>query len=185
MRHAAGETVEYTVTYLEMTARPTHARPHLPTGPVAALIGAETPPAWYFLCLYDAVGAPYEWTDQHARSTDEIEAFLHDPQVMLYSLMRAGWPQGFFVLDSRDRGVCTLSYLGMVRQAIGRGLGSFLMWSAVHMAWDRPGTKRLEVNTCSLDHPRALPLYQKAGFRPVRRETRSRTLTRDHDMIGE
>ena len=29
----------------------------------------------------------------------------------------------------------------------------------------------MTVNTNSLDHPRALPLYQKAGFVPVRRET--------------
>lgn len=183
MRHRAGETVDYTVTFLEMTGRPNHPRPRLPTGPAAALIGAETPPAWYFLSLYDAVGASYEWTDQHARSPAEIEAFLHDPKVTLYSLMRAGWPQGFFVLDSRQTGVCTLAYLGVVRQAIGRGLGSFLMWSAVHMAWDRPATERVAVDTCSLDHPRALPLYQKAGFQPVRRETRSRTLTRDRNMI--
>ena len=41
------------------------------------------------------------------------------------------------------------------------------------MAWDRPGTARVTVNTNSLDHPRALPLYQKAGFVPVRRETRT------------
>ena len=49
-----------------------------------------------------------------------------------------------------------------------------------------PGTgrapRRVTVNTNSLDHPRALPLYQKAGFVPVRRETRSRVLTRDRDM---
>ena len=52
------------------------------------------------------------------------------------------------------------------------------------MAWDRPGAARVTVNTNSLDHPRALPLYQKAGFVPVRRETRSRVLTRDRDLIG-
>jgi hypothetical protein len=48
------------------------------------------------------------------------------------------------------------------------------------MAWDRPGTDRVTVNTNSLDHPRALKLYQRAGFEPVRRETRSRVLSRDH-----
>ena len=51
------------------------------------------------------------------------------------------------------------------------------------MAWDRPGTRRVTVNTNTLDHPRALPLYQKAGFAPVRRETRRRVLTRDRDTI--
>jgi hypothetical protein len=41
----------------------------------------------------------------------------------------------------------------------------------------------MTVNTNSLDHPRALPLYQKAGFVPVRRETRMQVLTRDRDTM--
>ena len=42
------------------------------------------------------------------------------------------------------------------------------------MAWDRPAAERLLVNTNSRDHPRALSLYQKAGFVPIRRETLTR-----------
>jgi GNAT superfamily N-acetyltransferase len=166
-----------------MTARPGYPRPHLPTGPVSALIGAERPPAWYFLDLYDAVGRHYEWTDQRERPAAEVEVFLHDPAVTLYTFMRDGWPHGFFVLDSREAGRCDLAYFGLVPQAIGRGLGTFLLQTAVHMAWDRPATGRLTVNTNSLDHPRALPLYQKAGFVPVRRETRVRVLSRDRTTI--
>lgn len=184
MRHRSGERVDYTVTYLEMTARPAHPRPHMPTGPLAMLVAADKPPAWYFLQLYDAVGRDYEWTDQHARPSAELEAFLHHPEVTLCTLIRAGWPHGFFVMDGRARGDCNLSYLGLVPEALGRGLGTFLLYTALHMAWDRPGTTRVTVNTNSLDHPRALPLYQKAGFEPVRRETLSLVLTCDRDLIG-
>ena len=183
MKHRAGDRVEVVVTYLAMTARPGYPRPHLPTGPVSALIGAERPPAWYFLDLYDAVGRDYEWTDQRERPEAEVAAFLHDPAVTLYTFMRAGWPHGFFVLDGREPGRCDLAYFGLVPEAIGRGLGTFLIQTAVHMAWDRSGTRFVTVNTNSLDHPRALPLYQKAGFVPVRRETRARVLRRDRDMI--
>jgi GNAT superfamily N-acetyltransferase len=183
MRHRAGERVDYVVTYLAMDARPAYPRPHLPPGPIAALIGAERPPAWYFLALYDAVGRDYEWTDQHERPSDELDAYLQEPQVVLYTFMRAGWPHGFFLLDARDPDVCDLAYFGLVPQAVGHGLGTFLLQTAVHMAWDRPGVTTVTVNTNSLDHPRALPLYQKAGFAPVRRETRSRVLTRDRDML--
>jgi GNAT superfamily N-acetyltransferase len=183
MRHAAGETIEAVITYLAMEARPAYPRPHLPTGPASALIGAEQPPVWYFLSLYGRVGADYEWTDQLEAPTEQIADFLNDPAVALYTLMRAGWPHGFFVLDGRAPNECDLAYLGLVPEAIGRGLGSFLLHTAVHMAWDRPGTARVTVNTNSLDHPRALPLYQKAGFAPVRRETRMRVLTRDRDTI--
>lgn len=186
MKHRAGERVEYTVTYLEMGAPPSHPAPHLPTGGgvTSALVAADRPPVWYFLNLYDAVGAEYEWTDQHEVPPGELLAFLHHPDVTLYTLMRAGWPHGFFVLDSRAEGACDLSYFGLVPQALGQGLGSYLLQTAVRMGWDRPGTKRMTVNTCTLDHPRALSLYQKTGFEPVRRETRSRILTRDRDLIG-
>ncbi len=183
MKHRAGERVECTVTFLEMAARPGYPRPHLPTGPVSSLIGADRPPAWYLLCLYDAVGRDYEWTDLHGLPAAEVAAFLHDPAVTLYTFTRDGWPHGFFVLDCRTPRICDLAYFGLVPEAIGHGLGTFLLQTALHMAWDRPGTARVTVNTNSLDHPRALPLYQKAGFVPVRRETRSRVLRRDRDMI--
>jgi GNAT superfamily N-acetyltransferase len=179
MMHRAGDEIEVVVTYLAMDARPGYPWPHAQTGPVSALIGAEKPPVWYFLSLYDTVGREYEWTDQHDVPRGELEAFLHHPSVGLYTFMRAGWPHGFFVLDSREPHRCNLSYFGLVPEAIGRGLGTFLVQTAVHMAWDRPGTRRVTVNTNSLDHPRALPLYQKAGFAPVRRETGTRVLTRD------
>lgn len=184
MMHRAGERIDYVVTFLEMDRRPSYPRPHLPAGPAAALIAAESPPAWYFLGLYDAVGADYEWTDQHERPLDEVEAFLAERSVTLYTLMRGGWPHGFFILDGHEPGRCDLAYFGLVPQAVGRGLGTFLAQTAVHMAWDRPGVTLVTVNTNSLDHPRALPLYQRAGFEPVRRETRNRVLTRDRNTIG-
>lgn len=184
MKHQAGERIDTIVTFLEMTARPVHPRPHMPTGPVSMMVAAVRPPVWYFLDLYDAVGRDYEWTDQHERPEAELAALLDDPEVTLCTLIRGGWPNGFFLLDGRARDACHLAYFGLVPQAIGRGLGSFLLYSALHMAWDRPGTECVTVNTNSLDHPRALPLYQKAGFVPTRRETRSRVLTRDRDLIG-
>jgi GNAT superfamily N-acetyltransferase len=183
MRHRAGEWVDVVVTYLEMNARPNFPRPHMPAGASSALIGADRPPVRYFFDLYDAVGEPHDWTDQHDRPDSEVAAFLHDPAVTLYTLIRDGWPHGFFVLDSRLDGECDLAYLGVVPEAIGRGLGTFLLHTAAHMAWDRPETRLVTVNTNSLDHPRALPLYQKAGFVPVRRETHRRVLSRDRDMI--
>lgn len=184
MMHVAGEEIEYCVTYLTMKEPPCYPRPHMPVGPTAALIAAETPPNWYFLDLYRRVGQDYEWTDQLERPAGELSAWLKDPAVRLYSFLRAGWPNGFFILDHRMPETCNLAYFGLVPEAMGRGLGSFLLETAIHMAWDRPGTLSVTVNTNSLDHPRALPLYQKAGFVPTRRETFRRTLTRDRNLIG-
>jgi GNAT superfamily N-acetyltransferase len=175
---AAGTEVAYTVTWLEMTGRPDSPWPHQPSGPPASLLVADKPPGWYFLALYDAVGRDHAWEDMHSHAGQELEAWLADPAVTLHSLMRQGWPAGFFVLDGTEEGVVDIAYFGLVPQALGVGLGQFLLGTAIHTAWDQPGTQKLTVNTCTLDHPRALGLYQKMGFVPVRREERRRTLTR-------
>jgi GNAT superfamily N-acetyltransferase len=177
----AGTEVTYTVTWMEMTARPSYPRPQAPSGPPAALLKADDPPVWFFLALYDAVGRDYAWEDMQDADPGDLAAWLSDPATALWTLMRQGWPHGFFLLDHRRAGLCDLSYFGLVPQAVGRGLGLFLLESAVHTAWDLPGVERLTVNTCSLDHPRAFGLYQRAGFAPVRRSEHTRVLKRPLD----
>ena len=174
----AGTEVSYTVTWLEMLDRPSFPRPHQPSGSPAALLRADTPPVWFFLSLYDAVGREYAWEDMHSEAEDDLAAWLNDPDTELYTLMRGGWPHGFFLLDHRETGICDLAYFGLVPQAVGRGLGRFLLESAVHTAWDLPGVEKLTVNTNTLDHPRALGLYQRVGFTPARRQDFTRVLKR-------
>ncbi|MEM8791201.1 MAG: GNAT family N-acetyltransferase [Pseudomonadota bacterium] len=174
----AGETVDYTVTYLEMTARP-GPPPPVPVNTNIALIRAQNPPLSYFIYLYSTVGAEYEWTDWLEKPPEEQADFVHDPQVTLFTLMVDGWPGGFFMLDRRETGVCDLAYFGLMPEAVGRGLGRWFLGTAIQTAWDADGVERVTVNTCTLDHPSALPLYQRMGFHPVRREVHQRTLTRD------
>ncbi|QHQ36710.1 GNAT family N-acetyltransferase [Algicella marina] len=175
----AGTEIDYTITYLEMTSRPGYDRPSLPAGPPTALIAAQQPPVWYFLNLYDAVGRDYEWDDWHRASDEERRAFVQDPEVRLFTLLRTGWPAGFFMLDTRHQGVCDLAYFGLVPEAVGHGLGRYLLQTAIHAGWDLPGVERMSVNTCTLDHPAALGLYQRCGFVPYERETKTCILMRD------
>ncbi len=176
----AGTEVSYTVTYLEMTERPTFEYPRLPIGSSAALLKAHEPPVWYFLSLYDAVGKDYAWEDMHALAKDEVAAQLARSDV--FTLMDHGWPHGFFMLEDAGEGVVELIYFGLVPEAVGSGLGNWLLKTAILTAWDRDGTRKMIVDTCTLDHPRALALYQKNGFVPVRRKEATRILTRDRDL---
>jgi hypothetical protein len=41
----------------------------------------------------------------------------------------------------------------------------------VNEAFSR-GAPKVTVNTCTLDHPAALPLYQRIGFEPVAQQKR-------------
>lgn len=178
VRHA-GETVDYRVTFLEMDARPSYGWPHTPNGMTGALLMAEKPPVWYFRALYDAVGRDYAWTDLHAAEDAEISDWLASPDVALYSLIDHGWPQGFFVLDWRAGHTCDLAYFGLVPEATGRGFGRWMLRTAILTGWEREGVTKLAVNTCTLDHPRALIQYQANGFAPVQQEDRTRVLSRD------
>ncbi|MEM6609192.1 MAG: GNAT family N-acetyltransferase [Pseudomonadota bacterium] len=171
----AGTKVPYTITFLEMTEAPEFRAPDLPDG--FDLIHAEDAPVWYFLALYRAVGRDWEWQDRLIEPEVDVAKFAEHPKVEIWTLLSKGWPRGFFVLDFRQANVCDLAYFGLVPEAVGRGVGKTLLQRAVTQAW-RTGINRLTVNTCTLDHPRALGLYQTMGFRPVRTEEHYRVLSR-------
>jgi GNAT superfamily N-acetyltransferase len=100
----------------------------------------------------------------------ELAAMLSDSGVSIHVLYAGGEPAGFYELDQRHRPDVNINYFGLMRHAIGKGMGSALLRSAIDMAWEQ-GTRGITVNTCTADHPRALPTYLRAGFRPIR-ETR-------------
>ncbi|MDG4649444.1 GNAT family N-acetyltransferase [Roseibacterium sp. SDUM158017] len=178
----AGTEVAFRITYLEMPERPDLTAPDLPEG--VRLDHAATPPVWFFLAMYDAVGRDYEWRDrfeQAERNPAALRAFVEDPLVEMWVAYGTGWPRGFFQLDFRQKGTCDLAYFGLVPEAVGTGLGGALLKTAIAKGWARKGVRRMTVNTCTLDHPRALALYQRVGFRPIRTEDRTRVLARDRD----
>jgi hypothetical protein len=60
-----------------------------------------------------------------------------------------------------------LSYFGLMPGWIGNGTGYALLRYAVDEVW-RHRAGGITVNTCTADHPRALPNYRRAGFHVVR-----------------
>ncbi|MCG8695182.1 MAG: GNAT family N-acetyltransferase [Minwuiales bacterium] len=167
----AGRTLPVTVTYLEMQAHPS-----LPPVPVPAiqhaLMRAVHPPVHFYRYLYDTVGRDWHWVDRKRLSDDALKSIIQDDQVEIYVLHAEGVPAGFAELDFRKfPDVVDLAFFGLVPDFIGRGIGPWLLRWAVDEMWRRE-PERITVNTCTLDHPSALPMYQRAGFRPYdRRET--------------
>lgn len=157
------------VTCLEMVAPP--VRPPMPA-PLAklALIHAERPTLSYYRYLFRAVGAPWLWADRLRMGDDALTARIQDARTALYVLYEAGVPAGFGELYARDAETTEIVYFGMMPENTGRRLGPYLLDHIVRIAW-MGGPQRLEVETCTLDHPRALQTYQRAGFVAYRRET--------------
>lgn len=71
-------------------------------------------------------------------------------------------------LDFAQAGECLIRFLGLVPELAGRGHGGWLFAQVLALSW-RPGVRCVQVNTCTLDHPAALPAYLKAGFTAYRR----------------
>lgn len=180
-----GDSIDYVVTWMEMTAPPSYARPALPVGnDDIALLRVQRRSTDFFLFLYEGVGRPYEWTDQLRRPRAELEAWLTSPGLETHVLYVGGAPGGFFMLDLNTPGVCDLAYFGLFPDVTGRGLGRWLLGTAIHEGWSRKGVARMTVNTNSLDHPAALPLYQSMGFRPFDRTHARRVLAQPRQING-
>jgi GNAT superfamily N-acetyltransferase len=93
----------------------------------------------------------------------ELQAIIHDDQVDIFVLIAAEELAGYSEIDRRKPGEIELAYFGLFPNAIGQGLGKYLLHWTLRVAWSyQPG--RVWVHTCDLDHPAALPNYLKAGF---------------------
>ncbi|MEX2298780.1 MAG: GNAT family acetyltransferase [Dongiaceae bacterium] len=163
-RRAAILKIPVVITYLEMTQKPAHETLPMPPGKVA-LLRAEHMPIAMFRYLYGAVGGPWFWWERCLMSDEEIATIIHDPQVELYLLHVDGCPAGYAEIDRRKDGIVNINHLGLLPDFIGRGYGQFLLRQSIETAW-MTDPERVTVDTCTLDHPGALPAYQRAGFTP-------------------
>jgi GNAT superfamily N-acetyltransferase len=154
------------VTFLRMDRPPAGPRPASPPG--AQVVLAERCTVGFYRYLYDGVGRHHVWWLRRTLADEQLAGILDDPANSVHVLMHGGEPAGFYELDRRNRPVVNLSYFGLLPHALGRGMGRVLLRHAVEAAWASGNTRALTVNTCTADHPRALPNYLAAGFRPVR-----------------
>lgn len=157
-----------TVTYLEMRGKP-HLHIPAPLGQYS-LLSVEKPPLHFYRYLYSQVGAHHAWHDRERMSDEELADLIHKEHVEIYVLYVSGSPAGYAELDFGNLPrEAELAYFGLIPDFIGKGFGKFLLAQAIEIAWQK-NPERLIVQTCTLDHPGALPLYQKCGFRPYGRE---------------
>jgi GNAT superfamily N-acetyltransferase len=157
--------VTVTVTFLRMDRPPAGAVPALPSD--YQVVRVSKPTVAFYRYLYNTVGADYVWWLRRTMPDEELAMLLRDPPVSIHVLYNGGEPAGFFELDARSWPDVNLSYFGLMPHAIGAGVGYPFLRHAVDAAW-RQGPFGMTVNTCSADHPRALPTYLRAGFRSVR-----------------
>ena len=159
------EAILVTVTFLEMHSQPANYA-HPPLNRQIALLKTRNMPLHYYRYLMDRVGRKWHWVNVLRQSDEELQKSLASPGRDIRVLYVDGAPAGFFDIKPHLPAEAELAYFGMMAHVTGQGLGRWFLSAAIEAAWShRP--ERVSVQTCTLDHPAALPLYQKLGFSPV------------------
>lgn len=151
------------VTYLEMRAPfPTVGRQASPEGcSLQALTGAD---AARFAALYRRVGDPWLWAGHLDKPTAQLADYLGDPARTTLALVGPPGDIGLLELQFAGTASAEIVYFGLVPDAVGMGLGTWLMQEAIGLAQAR-AVQRLWVHTCNFDHPSAVRFYQGMGFK--------------------
>ncbi|WP_204041319.1 GNAT family N-acetyltransferase [Acrocarpospora phusangensis] len=156
--------MDVTTWYLEQTGRKDLRR--AAPAPVE-IVRAEIPSPEFSRFLYTAVGGGWHWTDRLPWTPEQWSEWLSG-DVETWVAYHRGTPAGYAELHGQAGGNVEVAYFGLLPYAIGKGIGGHLLSEAVSRAWEREGTRRVWVHTCSLDGPAALPNYQARGFRVFR-----------------
>ena len=126
----------------------------------------SAPTAAFYRDLYDRVGRPWLWYERRLLSDAALQTLLDQPNHELHVARHDGDLVGYFELGGDE-----LVFFGLTLDYIGRRIGPWLLDRAIERIFAR-GVKRIDLNTNTLDHPKALDTYCKAGFRPVRSESK-------------
>ncbi|HEX7741372.1 MAG TPA: GNAT family N-acetyltransferase [Sphingobium sp.] len=163
----ANDQIATIVTSLEMRERPRPAP--IPPAPLR-LAPWKTPSPDAYRALFRRVGEPWLWFSRLVMGEEELAAIIHNPAVEIYAVTDPrGVEVGLLELDFRSLPDCELSFLGLIPELTGKGLGQWLMAQAKSLAW-RKHVSRFWVHSCTLDSPGALGFYIRSGFTPFRRE---------------
>ncbi|HEY3851728.1 MAG TPA: GNAT family N-acetyltransferase [Steroidobacteraceae bacterium] len=156
------------VTYLELREAPALAAPRAGR----ESIRLETMTGGDYLELYRRVGEPLRWDTRLDMPISELESLVAGGSLNTY-VLRAGEAAGtsgggaalgFCEFERQSFPEIELKHFGLVPEAQGRGLGLWLLCTALGREW-ASGATRIWLHTDTWDHPAALPVYRRAGFK--------------------
>ena len=118
----------------------------------------------FYRYLYNTVGEKWTWIERRLLDDNNLQKLIRSSNVEIYILYVDDNVAGFGEIgwDTASNG-SEIKYFGLMPEYIGKRLGPYFLNNIINIAWKR-NPVRLRVNTCDLDHPSALRVYQKSGF---------------------
>jgi GNAT superfamily N-acetyltransferase len=162
--------LQTTITYLEMRAKPPRRELEPPVENLL-IMRAENPSVSFYRYLYNTIGGPWLWYERRQMRDEDLRAIIQNPKIKIYVLYVGGVPAGYAEIDLRQEPDIELAYFGIMPEFIGQRLGPFLLQWIIGQAWTHQ-PRRFWLHTCDLDHPKALAMYQQAGFVPYKQEVK-------------
>ncbi len=161
---------DVTVRFLELRSREAFRPKRVErAGVVFARVPVPMPEFNRF--LYSTAGRAYFWIDKLPWTLAQWSEYLAQPGFETWVLSVDGIPAGYLELVPRDGGDVEIAIFGLLPQFVGQGLGAHMLSEGVERAWAK-GAKRVILDTCSLDHPRAFANYEARGFTEYNVEVR-------------
>ena len=151
------------VTYLAMDAPFPKSGDAVTWPPGTQFLSLDQMPLDDYRKLYDSVGRDWHWVNRRHLTDAQLAGIIHHPATQIRVLHRGPKPIGFVELNMKQFPEVEIVFIGLVRLEIGLGLGQLMVRAAIQESI-RLLAKRIIIQTCTLDHPSALPLYQKSGF---------------------
>ena len=157
---------DVTIKFLEMNA-PSELHPKRASFAGVTVTRVPQPMPELNQFFYAAVGREYFWIDRLRWPLEKWREYAARPDIDTYVLAVDGIPAGYFELLRHDNGDIEIKYFGLIGAYIGKGLGAHMLTAAAEAAW-AAGAKRVILDTCSLDHPKAFEHYVARGFKLYR-----------------
>jgi GNAT superfamily N-acetyltransferase len=162
-----------TVTFLEMHNRPASV-PTLDDSRLVLLprpIDVETYRHYYY-----GVGANWFWLDRMVMEDELLYSKINAENIDIFVFYIQGEAAGYAEFI-KEKDFTEVLYFGLLPAFIGKGFGHSFLQQVIQQAWSYQ-PKWIQLNTCTLDHPNALPNYKKAGFAEVKKATEQRRVIR-------
>lgn len=114
--------------------------------------------------FFAGVGLPWRWYSRiNWKPADWKEHFMKNP-VQTWLAFAGESLVGYIEIEHQEKANCEIKFVGLLPHYLGEGLGGYLISHAVDKAWDSDA-KRVWLHTCNKDHPNAIKVYLKSGFK--------------------